>query len=144
VHHAGETAGPDSIREAITLGRTERIGHGVRVLDDDDLLAEVSRLAIPLEVCPSSNVALGVAPSVAAHPLPRLRAAGVVVTVNADIPAITGTSLAGEYARLRNELGYPDTVLAELATAGVDASFAPGSTKERLRAEISAWLHSAP
>lgn len=142
VHHAGETNGPASIREALTVGRAERLGHGIRVLDDRDLVAELRERAIPLEVCPSSNVALGLAPSFAEHPFPRLRDAGLVVTVNADIPAISGTSLTGEYRRLRETFGYDDEVLAGLARAGADASFAPPATRARLRREIDAWLAS--
>src|SRR5262249_23255376 len=88
VHHAGETCGAESIREALTVGHTERLGHGIRVLDDVDLVAEVRDRAIPLEVCPSSNVTLGLVDSFATHPLPRLRDAGLPVTVNTDIPSV--------------------------------------------------------
>ncbi|MCO5998521.1 adenosine deaminase [Actinoallomurus rhizosphaericola] len=140
VHHAGETCGPESIREAITVGHAERLGHGIRILDDADLVAEVRDRGLPLEVCPSSNVALGLAPSFAAHPLPRLRDAGLVVTVNTDIPVIIGTTTTEEYARIRTAFGYDDAVLAELSRAGVEASFAPEPTKARLRREIDAWL----
>jgi adenosine deaminase len=140
VHHAGETQGPDSIREAIGAGHAERLGHGIRVLDDPDLVAEVRERAIPLEVCPSSNVALGLAGSFGAHPLPRLRDAGLVVTVNTDIPSIAGTSLTEEYARIRAAFGYDDAVLAELSRATIDASFAPAATKERLHRAADAWL----
>lgn len=141
VHHAGEAEGAASIRQAITSGRTERLGHGVRVLDDPDLVAEVRDRGIPLEVCPSSNVALGFAPSLAEHPLPRLREAGLKVTINTDIPVMIGTPLAGEYARIRDTFGYDDVTLAGLARAGVDASFAPAAMKARLHAEIDAWLN---
>jgi adenosine deaminase len=88
-------------------------------------------------------VALGLAPSLPEHPLPRLRDAGLLVTLNTDIPLITGTSLTEEYARTRVAFGYGDEVLAELARATVDASFAPATTKERLRREIAAWLAEA-
>ena len=140
VHHAGESAGAASIREALTVGHAERLGHGIRVLDDADLVAEVRERAIPLEVCPSSNVALGLVESLPAHPLPALRDAGLVVTLNTDIPAIAATSLTEEYRRVRDAFGYTDAVLAELALAGVDASFAPTGTRTRLRREIAAWL----
>lgn len=140
VHHAGEACGPESIREALTVGGAQRLGHGIRVLDDDDLTAELRERRIPLEVCPTSNVALGFAPSLAAHPLHRLRAAGLVVTLNADIPAPVGTSLLAEYQRVRDTFGYDDATLAELARAGFDASFAPAATKERLHRETDAWL----
>lgn len=140
VHHAGEECGPDSIRDAVTIGRADRIGHGIRILDDPGLLAEVRDRGVPLEVCPSSNVALGLVPSLAEHPLPRLRDAGLTVTLNADIPASIGTTLTCEYTRVRDTFGYDDTVLAELATAAVDASFAPEPTRRRLREGITDWL----
>ncbi|GAA0550113.1 adenosine deaminase [Actinomadura livida] len=140
VHHAGEGEGPASIRQALGPGRTERLGHGIRVLDDPDLVAEVRERAVPLEVCPSSNVALGFAASLDDHPLPRLREAGLVVTLNTDIPALINTPLATEYARVRDTFGYDDPTLADLAHAGVEASFAPTETKARLHREIESWL----
>ncbi|GAA2275416.1 adenosine deaminase [Nonomuraea roseoviolacea subsp. roseoviolacea] len=136
VHHAGETAGPDSVREALTLGHAERIGHGIRVLEDEELVAELRERRVPLEVCPTSNVLLGLVPSLAAHPLPRLREAGLVVTVNTD----GETALAEEYGRLREVFGYGDEELAGLARASVEASFAPEEVKARLRAGVDAWL----
>jgi adenosine deaminase len=140
VHHAGEAAGPASIRQAITEGQAERIGHGIRILEDEQLVAEVVERAIPLEVCPHSNVLLGLSPSLAEHPLPRLRAAGLLVTVNTDIPAMTGAGLAEEYRLLRDAFGYSDAVLAEVARSAVAASFAPPGLQAQLRAEIDAWL----
>jgi adenosine deaminase len=98
VHHAGEAAGPESIREVLDLGHAERIGHGITILDDPDLVAEVRERRIALEVCPSSNVALGFAPSIREHPIGRLVEAGLLVTVNTDIPAIVDTPLSREYA----------------------------------------------
>jgi adenosine deaminase len=142
VHHAGEAAGPDSIRQAIGSGRAERLGHGIRVLEDEGLVGEVRDRRIALEVCPSSNVALGFAPSLAEHPLPRLREAGLIVTISTDIPAMIGTSLTQEYTHLRETFGYDDRVLAELALAGVEASFAPTATKTRLHHEIDDWLRA--
>jgi adenosine deaminase len=145
IHHAGEGCGSASIREAITVGRAERLGHGIRILDDDDLVADVRERAIPLEVCPSSNVALGLVGSMASHPLAQLRDAGLVVTLNTDIPSIVATSLTQEYLRVREAFGYDDTVMAELARAAIDASFAPEATKARLHWETDAWLgDSAP
>lgn len=145
VHHAGEACGAESIRHAVTTGRAERIGHGIRILDDAGLVTEVRDRGIPLEVCPSSNIALGFVPSLASHPLPRLRNAGLRVTLNADIPATIGTTLSAEYAHVRDEFGYADDDLADLARAGVDASFADPSTKDRLHRDIDAWLTaSAP
>ncbi|MGW0198660.1 adenosine deaminase [Nonomuraea sp. NPDC003201] len=136
VHHAGEAAGAASIREALSLGHAERLGHGIRVLDDAELVAEVRERGIPLEVCPTSNVLLGFVPSLPEHPLPRLREAGLAVTINTD----GETDLADEYARLRDVFGYGDADLADLARASIDASFAPEPVKARLRAEVDAWL----
>lgn len=140
LHHAGETRGPESVREAITLGHTARLGHGIRVLDDPELVALVRDRGIPLEVCPSSNVTLGLAPSLAGHPLPRLREAGLAVTVNTDIPMIAGTSSTEEYARIRAAFGYSDEILADLSRATIEASFAPAAVRERLLRETADWL----
>jgi adenosine deaminase len=140
VHHAGEAAGPASIRQAITAGGAERLGHGIRILDDDKLTAEVVALGIPLEVCPHSNVLLGLAPSLAEHPLPRLLDAGLFVTLNTDIPAMTGAGLAEEYNQLREVFRYDDAGIAGIAQAGVRASFAPADVKTQLQARIDAWL----
>ncbi|MFF3437841.1 adenosine deaminase [Streptosporangium sp. NPDC002721] len=136
VHHAGEAAGPASVREALEVGHAERLGHGIRVLDDPALVDEVRERGVPLEVCPTSNVLLGLVPTFAEHPLPRLRAAGLVVTVNTD----GETALADEYARLREVFGFTDADLAGLAVAGAEASFAPLAVKERIKAGVTAWL----
>lgn len=136
VHHAGEFGGPGSIREALTLGHAGRIGHGIRVLEDPELVREVRGRGIALEVCPTSNVLLGLVPSLAAHPLPLLREAGLVVTLNTD----GETSLADEYARVRDTFGWPDAELAALARAGVVASFAGPELKAEMLEGIDAWL----
>jgi adenosine deaminase len=138
VHHAGETGGPASIREALTLGHAERIGHGIRALDDPTLRTELR--GVPLEVCPSSNLVLGLVSSLAEHPLPRLRAAGLTVTISTDIPNLTGTTLSVEYQRIRDTFGWDDAVLAELNHAAIDASFAPPATKHRLHRATDDWL----
>ena len=140
VHHAGEAEGAASIRDAIEVVGAERLGHGIRVLDDAGLVAEVRDQAIPLEVCPSSNVALGFVRSFAEHPLPRLLDAGLVVTINTDIPSMIATPLAVEYAKVRDVFGYDDVTMASLARAGVDSSFASPDTKARLGRGIDAWL----
>ncbi|MFG1642998.1 adenosine deaminase [Amycolatopsis sp. NPDC049252] len=143
LHHTGEDAGPDSIREALEVGRTERLGHGIRVLDDPELTAEVRDRGLALEVCPSSNVTLGLVPSLPEHPLPRLLDAGLRVTLNTDVPSVTGAQLAGEYARVQQAFGYDDAVMADFARAGVHASFAPEATKTHLLRDIDAWLTPA-
>jgi adenosine deaminase len=140
VHHAGEAAGPASIRQAIVEGCAERLGHGIRVLDDAELTAEVVALGIPLEVCPSSNVLLGFVRSLPEHPLPRLLDAGLLVTVNTDIPAVTGAGLSEEYRLLRDTFGYSDVAIADVARAGARASFAPAEVKAQILSGIDAWL----
>lgn len=136
VHHAGETAGPASIWEALTVGNAERIGHGIRALEDPALVTELRARRVPLEVCPSSNVLLGLVPSLAEHPLPRLVEAGLTVTVNTD----GETTLAAEYQRVREIFGYSDTELANLARASIEGSFAPAELKAQIRVEIDQWL----
>ncbi|MCQ4042649.1 adenosine deaminase [Streptantibioticus rubrisoli] len=136
VHHAGETAGPSSVWEALTLGHAERIGHGIRVLEDPGLVNELRTRRVPLEVCPSSNVLLGLVPSLAEHPLPRLVEAGLLVTLNTDGEA----SLTAEYGRVREVFGYGDAELASLAHASVEASFAPAELKAQMSADIDRWL----
>ncbi|WP_035865682.1 adenosine deaminase [Cryptosporangium arvum] len=140
VHHAGEACGASSVREALTVGHARRLGHGFRVVEDPSLVAAVRDAGVALEVCPSSNVALGFVGSWAEHPLPRLVSAGLAVTLNTDVPSVVGATLTGEFSRVRAVFGASDGELAALARAGVDASFAPVAVKERLRAGIEGWL----
>ena len=140
VPHAGESAGPDCIREVVTLLHADRIGHGIRAIDDPALAADLCDAAIPLEVCPSSNVAFGLVPSLSAHPLPKLIEKGLAVTLNTDIPAMTGVPISAEYENVRAAFGFDDARLAALATAGVEASFAPPPLKETVTGAIARWL----
>jgi len=136
VHHAGETAGPASVWEALTVGHADRIGHGIRALEDPDLVTELRKRRVPLEVCPSCNVLLGLTPSLTEHPLPRMVEAGLMVTVNTD----GETPLAAEYQRIREVFGYSDIDLANLARASVAASFAPAELKAQISVDIDRWL----
>ncbi len=142
--HAGEEAGPRSIRGALSALHAERLGHGVRVLEDPELLAEVRERGIPLEVCPSINVLTGIFPSYADHPLPRLLDAGLVVTLNADVPHMIATPLTREYERAREVFALQDETLAEIARNGVRAAFLPGEDKALLLREIGHWLAPSP
>jgi adenosine deaminase len=139
VHHAGECCGAPSVLEAVTVGLADRIGHGFRALDDPDVVELLRERAVPLEVCPSSNVVLGLVDSVSSHPLPLLMDAGLIVTLSTDIPSATGTTLTDEYRLLRDELGFDDDTIAAIATNAVDASFAPPDTKALLRQDIATW-----
>lgn len=138
--HAGEAMGPESIREALHLLGAERIGHGFRVIEDDDLLAEVRDRKIPLEVCPTSNVVLRNVASYEEHPLPKLIEAGLVVTLNSDDPAMFASPVAGEYEAARKYYGLDDARLADLARAGVRASYADDETKASMERDIDKWL----
>ncbi len=140
VPHAGEAAGPSSIRGALQALRAERLGHGVRILEDTELVAEVRERGIPLEVCPSINIATGLYPSTPEHPLPRLLEAGLVVTLNADVPAMIATSVAREYVLAREVFGLDDHRLAAIARAGARAAFMEASARAALEEAIEAWL----
>ena len=134
VAHAGEHAGPASIRSVLDACGAERIGHGVRAVEDPALVAELAGRGIPLEICPSSNVCLGVVPDLAHHPFDRLARAGCQVTVNSDDGPLFGTTLTGEYLCLHRTFGYGPAALADLALAGLSATFLPGPERAALEA----------
>lgn len=132
VPHAGESVGPGEVWAAIDELGAERIGHGIAAAGDPRLLGRLREDGITLEVCPSSNVATGVVPSLATHPLPRLLAAGVPVVLGSDDPPMFGTSLLEEYRRVRDHLGLTAGQLRALARASFEASFAPATLRQRL------------
>lgn len=135
VAHAGEHAGPESIRSALDVCSAERIGHGVRAVEDPALVEELRQSQIPLEVCPTSNLCLGVAPDLASHPFDRLYRAGLALSVNSDDPAFFNTNLTREYLKLHQTFGYTAAQLAGLSLAAVRQSFLP--EPERLSLEES-------
>ncbi|GAA3517492.1 adenosine deaminase [Nocardioides daeguensis] len=143
VPHAGETTGPETIWTSLRDLGAERIGHGTSAAQDPALLAHLAEHRIPLEVCPSSNVATRAVASLAEHPLPQFVEAGVVVTINSDDPPMFGTTLNREYEIAADLLGLDESGLAEMARTGVDASFAPDEVKERIRAEIASYAAGA-
>lgn len=126
--HAGEVVGPQSVWAAIRDLPVTRIGHGVRSIEDAALVAELARRGIALEVCPGSNVALGLYPNRAAHPLPRLIAGGVRVTLGSDDPPFFHTTLGTEY----DEAGLAEPVLRTITRTAIEASFADEATKTKL------------
>lgn len=136
VPHAGETTGPQTIRDALDVLGAERIGHGTSAALDPVLLRELAERGIALEVCPSSNVATHAVDSLGAHPLPALTKAGVAVTINSDDPPMFGTTLNGEYEIAADLLGLDERGIVDLAVAAVDASFLGESEKAGLRREI--------
>ena len=123
-NHAGETTGPEAIREALAIG-SERIGHALSAGQDFYLLEDLKEREIPLELNLTSNVRTGVCPSYAAHPLRKYFDAGLLVTLNSDDPAFFGSDLANEYLMALTEQGFTRTELRQLAANSIRASFLP-------------------
>lgn len=138
VPHAGEVAGPESVWKALQALGAERLGHGVRSIEDPALVEYLQVHQIPLEVCPTSNVRLGVYPSYEAHPMRRLWDLGLYVTVNSDDPPMFGTDLVGEYRALARHMGFGAEELAHLSLAALEASFLPADRKEVLARDFRA------
>jgi len=132
--HAGEHLGSASVRGAVESLGAERIGHGVRAIEDPQLVALLAERGIPLEVCPTSNVRLGVFPGLAAHPLRRLHDAGVVLTINSDDPPLFNTTLNDEVALLANSFGLDVAAIDEILLNGVRHSFLPAERRHALEA----------
>ena len=138
VPHAGETTGADTVWEALKFLRAERIGHGIRSLDDPSLVSYLAERQLPVDVSPTSNVCTRCVPSIAAHPLRRMVEAGLYVTLNSDDPPMFGTSLNNEYLVAGRDLGFSPAELAGLAANGVRASFLDEPAKQALLSEIAA------
>lgn len=138
--HAGELAGPDSVRAALDVLGARRIAHGVRAVEDPALVARLAEEGIVLDVCPTSNVALGVVESLSAHPLPVLLRAGVRCTLNADDPLLFGPGLLEEYATARTAFALTDPQIAAIARTSVESSGAQRAMVEDAVARIDDWL----
>jgi adenosine deaminase len=139
VPHGGELAGPASVRDCLDLLGAQRIGHGVRVVEEPALLERIAQAGVVLEVCPTSNVAMGVYDKPADIPLPALRNAGVRVALGADDPLLFGERVLAQYALVRDVFGASPDELAQLATESVLGSFAPDDTKASLLDGIACW-----
>jgi len=137
--HAGESSGPEGVRDAIEWLGADRIDHGVRAIEDPELVGLLVDRQIPLGICPTSNLTLGVYRSIDDHPIDRLRRAGVAVSLNTDDPVLLGASLVGEYALCSEAFGWSDDDLRQLARHSIDASFANADVKARLTRALSAW-----
>jgi adenosine deaminase len=134
--HAGEWAGAASVRGALELPVT-RIAHGVRAIEDPGLVRELAARAITLEVCPTSNVVLGVFPSFAEHPFPALRDAGIPLTLGSDDPPYFGASVGGEYEIARRHFGLDDDGLVSVTRTAIEASFAEPALRDRLLTRLT-------
>jgi adenosine deaminase len=133
--HAGEWAGPESVREALELP-VSRIGHGVRSIEDPELVAELAERGMVLECCPTSNVVLGLYPTYEDHPIPRLIDAGVNVTLGSDDPPYFGASIGGEYEVCRERFGFGEERLRAITSTAIEAAFCEDRLKQRLMERV--------
>jgi adenosine deaminase len=137
--HAGESSGPEGVRDAVELLQADRIDHGVRAIEDPSVVALLAEKQIPLGICPTSNLVLKVYPDLDAHPLEKLRQAGIPVSLNTDDPSLLGATLPGEYARCATHYGWCDAVLRAVARTSIDASFANADVKADLLRRLDQW-----
>jgi adenosine deaminase len=138
VAHAGEEGPPAYVAGAIDVLGAERIDHGVRSLEDPDLVARLRRDAIPLTVCPLSNVALRVVDELSEHPLPAMIEGGLLVSVHSDDPAYFGGYVGANYRGVQQSLGLDDSTITMLARNSIVASFLDAPRKEALLQELEA------
>jgi adenosine deaminase len=147
VPHAGEVAGPESVWSALRLLKAERIGHGVRCIEDPALVEHLRETQVPLEICPTSNLCLGFYPSYEAHPLRRLWDQGLYVTVNSDDPPMFSTDLLGEYSALADHMAFTEDELQQINLNALRASFLPDAEKATMEEKFLAdfgKLRAAP
>ena len=137
--HAGESSGPEGVRDALDLLGADRIDHGVRAIEDPELVDILADRQIPLGICPVSNVTLGLYKSIGEHPIDALRKAGVPVSVNTDDPALLDTTLEGSYRDCASAFGWDKEIVRQIAATSVDASYADTAIKARIKAELGAW-----
>ena len=142
--HGGELRGPDNIRLCLDHLHADRLGHGIRVTEDPALLERVVSSGVALEVCPVSNVALGVYSDLTSVPLPQLLEAGATVALGADDPLLFGSRLEGQYATMRAAHELTDAQLAELARMSFRASRAPSDVLKQALVDIDHWLSDDP
>jgi len=139
VAHAGEVAGPESIWSAINDLNVERIGHGVRAIEDANLLEYLSKKQVPLEVCVKSNIKTGVYKNIAEHPFPKLLSNGLLLTVNSDDPTMFNSTLADEYYILHNEMGISLSEIIQIQNNAVECSFASTKDKNVIKKRINSF-----
>ncbi len=136
VPHAGEISGPQSVWSALKLLHAERIGHGVRSIEDPSLIEYLRSNSLPLEICPTSNICLNAYPDYAHHPLRKLWDAGLVLTIGSDDPPMFGTDLNHEYQVLVNEFGFTQAELERISLNAIHASFLSQAEKLKLEQEF--------
>jgi adenosine deaminase len=142
--HAGELDGYQSVLTALDYLGADRVQHGIRAVERSELLRRIADEGTCLDVCPTSNVLLGIVPTLQAHPLPALLAAGVRCSVNADDPLLFGVGILDEYQACRVVLGLDDRQLAGVARTSIEASGAPGDKRRAALARLSDWVECSP
>lgn len=142
IPHAGETEGAGSVWGAIKNLRADRICHGVRSIEDMNLVNELVERQIPLDICPTSNIRLNIYPTMREHPFRKLDELGVNVTINSDDPSLFGISLCDEYTTFAREFGYEIGDLVRFARNSIQASYATNELKARYSREIDKWEKS--
>lgn len=138
--HAGESSGPEGVWDAVDLLGADRIDHGIRAVEDPELVRRLADSGLPLDVCPGSNIALGLYPDLRSHPIEALRAAGVPVSVNTDDPASLETDLLSEYLATAKAFDWTDAVVRDVARTSIEASFAAEDLKRDLLVELDGSL----
>ncbi|MCW2840160.1 MAG: adenosine deaminase [Aeromicrobium sp.] len=144
VPHGGELRGPDHVTQCLDHLHPDRLGHGVRAAEDEAVLGRLAEEGVALEVCPTSNVSLGVYATLEEVPVRTLTAAGVDVALGSDDPLLFGSRLAGQYAVLRAAQDFTDQELAELARMSIRSSCAPGDVVAEALRDVDAWLATEP
>ena len=139
VAHAGEAAGPESIWAALQFLNIERIGHGVRAIEDPKLVEHINEKQIPLEICPTSNVKTGIFPNIAAHPVKHFFEDGLFVTINSDDPAMFGTTITDEFLLLHDKLDFNPTSFKQLTKNALEASFLSQPEKMKYVIQIDSY-----
>lgn len=137
--HAGESSGPEGVRDAIEVLGADRIDHGVRAIEDARVVDLLLEKAVPLGICPTSNLILGVYPGIDQHPVERLRRAGVALSLNTDDPGLLGTDLPSEYALVAAHFGWQDEIVKQVARTSIAASFANDDIKSGLVQQLDRW-----
>ena len=140
VAHAGEHAGPESIRSVLEICGAERIGHGISAAEDPELMEKLRQEDIPLEVCPTSNIRLGTVADLPSHPFDKLLQAGVPVTLNTDDPSFFDSTLTDEYQRMADTFGYGERDLAAIAWTALRKAFVTDGERQNLEAEVRRQL----
>jgi adenosine deaminase len=136
---ACESSGPKGVWASVELLGSDHIDHGVRAIEDLALVQMLADRSSPLDVCPTSNLALGVYPSIEAHPIERFRQAGVRVSVNIDARRCSWRELGGEYVLCRQAFGWTDEVTWEVTRTSIEASFANGDVKAEWLGKLRLW-----